>query len=202
MTDFGETTKQLARNPLGVVALFLVLVYAIAGLLVKFSGDILSTGQKWPLVWFLVVFPVLVLGVFYWLVTKHTTKLYAPSDFKSEESYFRSLSITPEPPRELGTALLPPAEVIEGKMFGAEEIAVDGKRYRKCSFKGSTLVFRGLRPVEFSNSTFMGVTFRLDGPAALTINFLTALYHSGEGGRELVNGVLARLRGNSTEQPR
>lgn len=34
-------------------------------------------------------FPILVLGVFAWLVSSHSGKLFAPSDFKDEENYVR-----------------------------------------------------------------------------------------------------------------
>jgi PleD family two-component response regulator len=42
-----------------------------------------------PLIYFLILFPVLVLGVFSWLVSKHPGKLFAPSDFKDEANYVK-----------------------------------------------------------------------------------------------------------------
>ncbi len=42
-----------------------------------------------PLIYFLVLFPVLVLGVFGWLVSKHSGKLFAPGDFKNEDNYVK-----------------------------------------------------------------------------------------------------------------
>jgi hypothetical protein len=81
--EFAKATKDLARNPLGIIALFIVLVYAMACLVVAF-GTNLDPSQKTPLVWFLVIFPLIVLMVFGWLVSKHHRKLYAPSDYKDE----------------------------------------------------------------------------------------------------------------------
>ena len=75
---FGDTAKGLAKNPLGIIALFIVLVYGFAALVTTFSGS-LSASERLPLIWFLVLFPVLVLAVFSWLVSRHGGKLYGPA---------------------------------------------------------------------------------------------------------------------------
>jgi hypothetical protein len=85
---FGETAKGLAKNPLGIIALFIVLVYGFAALVTAFASS-LNAGERLPLIWFLVPFPVLVLAVFSWLVSRHSGKLYGPSDYKDEENYMR-----------------------------------------------------------------------------------------------------------------
>lgn len=90
--DFGDTAKALARNPLGIIALFIVLVYGFACLLTAFSNSLAPT-EKAPLVYFLVVFPVLVLGVFTWLVIRHTGKLFAPGDYRDEANYVAIASL-------------------------------------------------------------------------------------------------------------
>jgi CheY-like chemotaxis protein len=41
------------------------------------------------MVYFLILFPILVLGIFTWLVSRHSGKLFAPGDFKDEENYVR-----------------------------------------------------------------------------------------------------------------
>lgn len=84
--SFGQTAKSLARNPLGIIALFIVLVYGIAGLVTAFSGSF-APGDRQPLIYFLVGFPVLVLVIFTWLVANHSGKLYSPSDFKDEKNW-------------------------------------------------------------------------------------------------------------------
>ncbi len=85
---FGETAKSLARNPLGIIALFIVLVYGFASLVTAFAGSF-TAAERLPLIYFLIAFPALVLGVFAWLVSKHSGKLFAPSDFKNEENYVK-----------------------------------------------------------------------------------------------------------------
>ena len=86
--SFGQIAKGLARNPLGIIALFIVLVYGFAALVTAFASS-LTAAERLPLIWFLVVFPVLVLAVFAWLVSRHSGKLYSPSDFRDEENYVR-----------------------------------------------------------------------------------------------------------------
>jgi CheY-like chemotaxis protein len=86
--SFGETARSLARNPLGIVALFIVLVYGFASLVTAFAGSF-TPAERIPLIYFLILFPVLVLGVFAWLVSKHSGKLFAPSDFRNEDNYVK-----------------------------------------------------------------------------------------------------------------
>jgi hypothetical protein len=87
LADFGQTARSLARNPLGIIALFIVLIYGIAALLFGLSSSYLNALQRWVLICFLVVFPVLVFFSFVWLVAKHSLKLYAPSDFRKDDSF-------------------------------------------------------------------------------------------------------------------
>lgn len=83
--SFGGVAKSLARNPLGIVALFIVLVYALATSFAAFAE--LQPLERFILVWFIVLFPVLVLGSFLWLVAKHPHSLYSPADFQREEHF-------------------------------------------------------------------------------------------------------------------
>ena len=55
--------------------LFIVLVYAVAALVVGLSSSSLEPAQKWPLVWFLTIFPICVLAVFTILVAFFHHKL-------------------------------------------------------------------------------------------------------------------------------
>lgn len=89
MKDFGETARGLAKNPLGIIALFIVLIYGFASLVVTFSSN-LTENERTPMIWFLVLFPIAVLGVFGWLVSKHHKKLYGPGDYKNEEHFLEA----------------------------------------------------------------------------------------------------------------
>jgi hypothetical protein len=83
---FSSAAKGLARNPLGIIALFIVLIYGFAALTLGFNS-FLQPAERLPLVWFLVIFPLIVLFTFAWLVSKHHEKLYAPGDFKTDDGF-------------------------------------------------------------------------------------------------------------------
>jgi hypothetical protein len=89
--DFGDTAKGLAKNPLGIIALFIVLIYGFSALVVGASSQ-LEAAERTPIIWFLVLFPCLVLGVFSWLVSRHHKKLYAPSDYKDESHFLEVIN--------------------------------------------------------------------------------------------------------------
>ncbi len=84
--------KDLVRNPLGIVALFISLIYGVASLLLGTTASSLQPDERTPLIAFVTLFPLVVLGVFYLLVTRHHGKLYAPGDFKNDDSFLRTLS--------------------------------------------------------------------------------------------------------------
>jgi hypothetical protein len=86
--QFGRTAANLSRNPLGIIALFLVLVYGIAAFVVSAVG--LDQDAKGHLVWFLVTFPFAVLAVFVFLVVRHHTKLYSPTDYSNPADFLRA----------------------------------------------------------------------------------------------------------------
>ena len=87
-----SSLKDLVRNPLGIVALFIFLIYGIASLLLGLTASVLESGERYLLVSFVVVFPIVVLLAFYRLVTLHHGKLYSPGDFKDEANFFRMLT--------------------------------------------------------------------------------------------------------------
>lgn len=93
MKEFIENAKNFTRNPLGIIGLFITLVYGFANLLLGFSGNNLDNSQKWIMVIFVVKFPICILIAFIYLVTCHHTKLYAPSEYKNEENFLSGLNI-------------------------------------------------------------------------------------------------------------
>jgi hypothetical protein len=79
-----------ARNPLGIIALFISLIYGMSALLLGTSVTHLSAGNQTVLVGFIVLFPFVVLGVFGWLVANHHKKLYGPGDYRSDEGFLNA----------------------------------------------------------------------------------------------------------------
>ena len=88
-TSFAASARHLARNPLGIIALFIVLIYAFASLVVGFSNKLTAT-ERLPVIWFLILFPALVLIVFAWLVSRHHAKLYSPADYRRDSAFIEA----------------------------------------------------------------------------------------------------------------
>lgn len=89
MKEFMNQSKGLTKNPLGIIALFISLIYGFACLVVGFAGTNLTSYERIILIYFLIGFPILILGTFIFLVVKHHKKLYAPSDYKDEKNFFK-----------------------------------------------------------------------------------------------------------------
>lgn len=81
-----------ARNPLGVIGLFISLIYGFANWMLGSSVSTLQSSERLIIIWFIVVFPVLILAAFCYLVIKHHGKLYAPKDYKTDESFLQTLN--------------------------------------------------------------------------------------------------------------
>lgn len=86
--EFSDSAEGFTKSPLGIIALFIVLVYGFASLVVGLGQNI--NDHIAPLVYFMVIFPVVVFFGFLWLVAKHHKKLYGPSDFKDEENFLKT----------------------------------------------------------------------------------------------------------------
>ena len=90
--SIGRTAEKLSRNPLGIIALFIVLSEAFAALIIGLSRD-LQNGQQWAhITLFVILFPVMVFIIDTNLIIKHHRKLYAPTDYRSDESFLQSVS--------------------------------------------------------------------------------------------------------------
>lgn len=94
--EFGPIAVTLSRSPLGIIALFVVLVEAIAAGIAIFAS--FESSAQFLLVVFIVAFPLVVLVSFVYLVSKHHTKLYAPSDFTNEQNFMDTLAQLSERP--------------------------------------------------------------------------------------------------------
>ena len=97
LKEFASSAKSLAKNPLGIIALFIVMVYAIAGLVISLAKPEFYQNPYHPSVIFLSAFPLFVLFVFAYLVSKHHQKLYSPSDFENQEDFVRTFDGKPNP---------------------------------------------------------------------------------------------------------
>ena len=89
-----ELFQKRPRNPLSIIGLFISLVYGCACLVFSQGMTYLKgSNERLPLIWFVVVFPLIILAVFTYLVIKHRFKLYGPSDFQNEDNFFRDTPV-------------------------------------------------------------------------------------------------------------
>lgn len=92
LSDFMEKAKGLTKNPLGIIALFISLIYGFACLVLSTSlKNLEGQAERLPLIWFIIIFPVFILIGFIFLVVNHHEKLYAPSDYKDEANFIKTL---------------------------------------------------------------------------------------------------------------
>lgn len=76
------------RNPLTIIAIFAGIAEISGTAVLPFISD----GNQGTYVWFLMVFPVLLVVLFFFTLNFNHKVLYAPSDFKNEENFFKSLA--------------------------------------------------------------------------------------------------------------
>jgi hypothetical protein len=84
---------------------------------------------------------------------------------------------------------------IEDKTFEDQQVRLDGNEYIKCIFKHCELQFGAMEPVTMVECSFDQCSWSFTGAAALTVKFMTALYHgAGEGGRKLIEQTFEDIR--------
>ncbi len=92
MKEVFHNIKSYTRNPLGIIALFISLIYGFASLVLGFASSNLTSCERLILIWFLVIFPIIILLSFIFLVVFHHKKLYSPMDFREDKSFLELAS--------------------------------------------------------------------------------------------------------------
>lgn len=86
----GGTIQALSQGPLGIISMFILLVYGISSLVASITT--LSLEQKTLMIWFIILFPVFVFSAFIYLIIFHSEKLYPPSQYKDEKNFLVALN--------------------------------------------------------------------------------------------------------------
>ncbi len=77
-----------------------------------------------------------------------------------------------------------------------ETVTLDGNEYKACDFRRCRLVYRGGEPPVLVQDNFAHCTWHFEDAAERTLEFLRGLYHSGAGGRDLIEKTFADIRRN------
>lgn len=82
------------------------------------------------------------------------------------------------------------------KDFSGKDVVLDDGIFTGCTFRNCRLIYRANGPVTLGANHFKeNVKWVLDGAAADTVNFMTALYHgAGKGGRDLIENTFNNIR--------
>ena len=92
LNDFMNNAKGLTRNPLGIIALFVSLIYGFACLVLSTSiSNLVANNERLPVIWFIIIFPIIILIAFIYLVVNHHEKLYAPGDFRGDDAFIQTI---------------------------------------------------------------------------------------------------------------
>lgn len=175
--DIVGAARGLTRNPLGVIGLFVVLVYGIACLVAAFNSE-WTPPERFTLVLFIVIYPVLILSVFAWLVVRHSMKLYAPSDFKNDESYLATLTAAVSVGAAVG-ASTPEAQRVDVEEIASSVAQLDEAARRPHSGQSRRILWVDDRPENNSYLRKAFVTLGVDVTIALNTNEAMELLDRG-----------------------
>lgn len=90
LNNFMKNSTGLTRNPLGIIALFISLIYGFSCLVLGTAGLSFPSNERILLILFIIIFPALILLAFLYLVIMHHKKLYAPGDYKDERNFLEA----------------------------------------------------------------------------------------------------------------
>jgi hypothetical protein len=82
----------------------------------------------------------------------------------------------------------------KGSKFDNATVVLDGHQFVECEFTGCRLVYRGGELPALQHCHFMACTWLLEDAALRAVQFLRGVYHSGPGGKELVEDTLRHIR--------
>ena len=91
MNSFSKNSiKYFLHNPLSVIGFFITICYCFTVIVFEEGLNKLNGPyERLPFIYFIILFPLIILGTFVYLVCYHHEKLYSPSDFKDENNFLK-----------------------------------------------------------------------------------------------------------------
>ena len=81
----------------------------------------------------------------------------------------------------------------EKKPFRDQSIVIDGNEYIDCRFERCEIIYAGASLPTLIRNSFNECRWTFDGPAARTVQFMSALY--GGGGQAVIEATFENIRG-------
>ncbi len=75
-----------------------------------------------------------------------------------------------------------------------ERVVLDGNTFVNCTFLNCQMVYQGGEQPRLQHCQFTRCSWHLEEAAQRTVRFLRNVYHSGPGGRDLVEETLRHIR--------
>jgi hypothetical protein len=79
--------------------------------------------------------------------------------------------------------------------FRNQTVVLDGNEFEQCVFEGCTLEYQGVKAVALTGNVIDNCQWTFKGPAANAVQFMGALYGSGQQGALLVETTFNTIRG-------
>jgi hypothetical protein len=81
----------------------------------------------------------------------------------------------------------------EKRPFTDQSLVIDGSEYIGCRFERCEIIFAGGSLPTLVGNDFKECTYKFDGPAARTVQFMTGLYSGGA--QQLIEATFEMIRG-------
>jgi hypothetical protein len=75
-----------------------------------------------------------------------------------------------------------------------ETVVLDGNEFVRCEFSNCKMVYKGGELPKLQRCHFLQCSWHLEDAARRTVLFFKGIYHSGPGGRDLVEETLRHIR--------
>lgn len=160
--------ENFIRNPLGIIALFLSVIYGIAGYVISNGFSYLhGCFERLPLIYFIVFFPLIVLVAFIYLVVKHNEKLYAPKDFDNQDGFLKAngKDIKPNKPTETlkHSEKIPVSQTKSSICMLAYSSAINAEKEWKESEESALKKYSNDHDLEIKTEISLGRNYVCDG---------------------------------------
>ncbi len=194
-----DSVQAYLKNPLGLIGLITVVFESIAALaLTKGLEKLVCCCERLPIIWFIILFPLIVLVVICILIIKYPTHLYGPGDYKDEKYFVRLNSDNITKIRENEALELIQEEKVKGtyqEVQKAKDLIIDSEaiglvaasEYFQIPLRKNVVLNKG----KFRHLSFDGMAFKGNTLCVAEIKLLPK-----QGWRVIFEKALTKMQNN------